>query len=151
MVVFLLCYSVGLRLPLSYCFVVDYHLFIQYFPSSHFAHVSVLLCLSITQVRIPSTTEHLCSATLTTTLPSLQPLANTLLAGTILFSPPSLFPIQTPYWGYKLSFGFSNPEDGTNTLPEMSVRNYHYSLCKTQKCAGLSYFAAEASNHKQFS
>ena len=115
-VVFLLCYSAGLQLPLSYCFVVDYNLLIQYFPSSHFAHVSVLLCLSITKVRIPSITEHLCSATLTTTLPSLQPLATTLLVGTILFLPPTPFPIQTPYWDYRLSFGFSNPEDGTNML-----------------------------------
>jgi len=46
-VVFLLRYSAGLWLPLSYCFVVDYHLLNQYFPSSHFTHVSVLLCLSI--------------------------------------------------------------------------------------------------------
>jgi hypothetical protein len=37
--VFLLCYSAGLQLPLSYSFVVDYHSLIQYFPSSHFTHV----------------------------------------------------------------------------------------------------------------
>jgi len=112
-VVFLLCYSAGLRLPLSYCFVVDYHLLIQYFPSSHFAHVSVLLYLSITH---PSIMENLCSATLTTTLPSIQPLATTLMAGTILLFTAHTLPYTNPVLGYKFPFGFSNPEDGTDML-----------------------------------
>jgi len=46
---------------LSYCFVLDY-LFVNqilFFPSFHFAHVSVLLCLAITQVRIPFIMERL--------------------------------------------------------------------------------------------
>jgi len=29
----------------------------------------------------------------------------------------------------KLSFGFLVPEDGPIGCPEMSVRNYHHSLC----------------------
>lgn len=37
----------------------------SFFPSSHFTHGSFLLCLTITQVRIPSITEHLSSATMT--------------------------------------------------------------------------------------
>jgi hypothetical protein len=38
------------------------------------------------------------------------------------------FTAHTPYWGYRLSFGFLNPKDGTDGFPETSVRNYHYSL-----------------------
>jgi len=34
----------------------------------------------------------------------------------VIKSPHTLFLIQTPYWGYRLSFGFSNPEDGTDRL-----------------------------------
>jgi len=55
-----------------------------FFPSSHSAYVSILLCLAITQVRIPSVTQLLSQAAMTTTLPSIQPLATTLLADTIL-------------------------------------------------------------------
>jgi len=131
-VVFLLCYSPGLRLPLSYCFVVDCHLLIQYFSSSHFAHVSVLLCLSITQVRIPSITEHLCSATLTTILPSIQPLATTPLAGTILLFTAYTLPYTNPVLG---TTGFlldsRTLRMGLMCCPEMSKRNYHYLLCNS--------------------
>jgi len=71
----------------SCCCVLDY-LFINqltFFPSLHFTHVSVLLCLAITQVRIPFIMERLLLslAALTTTLPSIQTLATT-LADTIL-------------------------------------------------------------------
>ena len=114
-VVFLICYSAGLRLPLSYCFVVHYHLLIQYFPSSHFGHVSVLLCLS-------HMLEFLQSWSVSVQLQwlPLSPLSNHLLLPYWLapyyFSLSTLFPIQTLYWGYRFSFGFSNPEDGTDTL-----------------------------------
>ena len=104
-----LCYSSGLQLPLSYCFVVDYHLLIQYFLSSHFSHVSVLLCISITQVRIPSIMEYLCSATLITTLPSIQPLATTLLAGTILLFTAHTLPYTNPILGLQAFFWILEP------------------------------------------
>ena len=42
------------------------------------------LCLAVTQVRIPSITERLSPAALTTSLPSIQPFATTLLADTTL-------------------------------------------------------------------
>jgi len=29
---------------------------------------------------------------------------------------PTLVPIQTIYWGYRLYFGFLNPEEGTDRL-----------------------------------
>jgi hypothetical protein len=61
---------------------------------------------------------HVFVAALTTTLPSIQPLATTLLANTILLR---IFMVQTvPYinfvWGYRLSFGFLNPEDRNDRL-----------------------------------
>jgi hypothetical protein len=34
------------------------------------------------------------------------------------FSPPTLFPIYIPFWGYRLSFGFLNPEDRTDRLSQ---------------------------------
>jgi hypothetical protein len=85
-VVFLPCNSTGLPPPC--CCVLDY-LFINqlmFFPSLHFTHVSVLLCLAVTQVRIPFIMEclFLSLAALTTTLPSIQILATTPLADTIL-------------------------------------------------------------------
>jgi len=46
--------------------------------------MSVLLCIAVTPVRIPSITHRLCPAALTTTLPSVQPLATTLLVDTTL-------------------------------------------------------------------
>jgi hypothetical protein len=63
-VVLLPCSSTGLRLSSSFCCVLVY-LFINqilhffHFSSSHFAHVSVLLCLTLTPVRISSITERL--------------------------------------------------------------------------------------------
>jgi hypothetical protein len=61
---------------------------------------------------------HVSVAALTTTLPSIHPLATTLLADTILLR---VFMVQTvPYinfvWGYRLSFGFLNPEDRNDRL-----------------------------------
>jgi len=60
--------------------------------SYRFAHVIVLLCLVMAQGGIPAIAERLCPAALSTTLPSIQPLATTLLADTILLRihpPPS--------------------------------------------------------------
>jgi hypothetical protein len=76
--VFLPCNSAGLWLPHSYCFVfrLSFINLILFF--SHFAPVSVLLCLNITQVRIPSIMEFICPAT-----PSHSPPSNHL---------------QQPYW-----------------------------------------------------
>jgi hypothetical protein len=42
----------------------------------------------------------------------------------VFISPPALVLVQTPYWGYRLSFGFLNREDETDT----SGRNYHHPL-----------------------
>jgi hypothetical protein len=61
---------------------------------------------------------HVSLAALTTTLSSIQPLATTLLADTVLLR---VFTVHTvPYinfvWGYRLSFEFLNPEDGNNRL-----------------------------------
>jgi hypothetical protein len=84
----------------SYYFVVDYtfiNQILSYFP--HFAHVSVPLCLTVTQGRIPSIMDRLCPATLNTTLPTIHPLATTLLADTKLmrhFTAHTL-PYVTPY------------------------------------------------------
>jgi len=94
--------------------------------------VSVLLSLAITQVRIPLITESLCQATLTTTLPSIQSLATTLLTNTIL-----LRHIHCPHSSlYKLCIGATSFLLDSWTLrmgligcPQMSVRNYHYLLC----------------------
>ena len=93
--------------------------------------MSVLLCLAITQVRIPSLTEHLCPATLTTTLPSIQPLASILLNDTIL-----LRHIYCPHSSlYKLHFGATGflldswtLRMGLTGCPKMVVGNFHYSL-----------------------
>ena len=82
--VFLPCNSAGLWLPPSYCFVLDYSFINQNCLYFHFAYVSVLLCLTLTPVRIHSIMEHLSLTTLTTMLHSIQPLATTLLADTIL-------------------------------------------------------------------
>jgi len=64
--------------------------------------------------------DCLCPATLTTTLPSIHPLATTLLADTKLmrlFTAHTL-PYVTPYWGSRLSFGFFNPEEVTDRLSQ---------------------------------
>jgi hypothetical protein len=54
-VVFLPCNSAGLQLPLPIVLFYIIHLLTKHFLTlSHFAHVSVLLRLAITQVRIPS-------------------------------------------------------------------------------------------------
>jgi len=94
--------------------------------------VSVLLCLSITQAGIPMIMEGLCKATLTTTFPSIQPLATTLLTDTIL-----LRHFHCPHSSlYKLCIGATSYLLDSWTLrmgligcPKMLVRNYHYSLC----------------------
>jgi len=60
--------------------------------SYHFSHVSALLCLAMAQGGIPAITEHLCPAALSTTLPSIQPLATTVLADILLrLHPPPSF------------------------------------------------------------
>jgi hypothetical protein len=102
--VFLPCNRGGPRIS-SYCFVLDYPFINQifhfsFFPSSHFGHVSALLCLAITLVGIFSITERLPVAALTTTLPSIQPPATTLLVDTMLLR---LFTAHTfPYINYVL-------------------------------------------------
>ena len=119
--IFLLCNNTGLWLPSHHCIVLDY-LFISQllsFLPPHFAHVTVLLFLTNTPVIFPSITESLCPATLTTTL---SPHPNHLQQPHWLTphywdsSPPPLFPVWSPYWGYRLSFGDLNPEDGNDTL-----------------------------------
>jgi len=100
------------------CLLINYCTFFP-FPSSHFAHVSVLLCLAITPVRISSITEHLSPKLhrLPHSPPS-QPLASTLLADTMLlrlFTAHTL-PYTTPYWDNTLSFGLLSPEDRTDRL-----------------------------------
>jgi hypothetical protein len=95
-----------------------------------YAEVSVLLCLAITQVIIPSITQRACPAPLTITLTPIQPLATTLVADTTLprhFRRPYSTLFKTPYWGYMLSFGFLNPEDRTDRLSR-NVGKKHYSL-----------------------
>jgi len=70
------CNSAGQWLSPSYCLILDY-LFINHiltlfpFLSSHFAHVSVLLCLAITPIKFYlSQSISLSKAALTITLPS---------------------------------------------------------------------------------
>jgi hypothetical protein len=90
----------------------------------------VFSCLTITLVRIPSITEHLCPATLTTTHHSIQPLATTLLADTI-----RLRHFHCPTSSlYVLCFGATGFFLDSSTLrmrligcPKMHVRYYHYS------------------------
>ena len=81
--------------------------------------MSVRLRLAITTVKIPSITERLCPAALTITLPSIQPLATTLLDDIIqlrhfqhLHS--SLYVLRFGVTGF--FFGFLKPEDGTDRL-----------------------------------
>ena len=75
-----------------------------FFPLSHFAHVNVLLCSAISPVRIPYIKYRfslsLCLTALTTTLPSIQPLATNLLADTKL--PRHFTAHKLPRWGYRL-------------------------------------------------
>jgi len=82
-VAFLPCNTGGPQLSSSYCFVLNYPFINQifhfsFFPSSHFAHVSALLCPANTPLRISSITEHISLAAPTTTLPSIQPPATPL-------------------------------------------------------------------------
>jgi len=57
-VVFLPCYNHGLRLPPSYCFVLD-HLFINQILYFRPPPPTALMCLAITPVTIPSITDCL--------------------------------------------------------------------------------------------
>jgi len=105
----------------------------NFFPSSHFAHVSVLLCLAITQVRIPSIMVRICPAALTVNLPSIQPLATTLLADTILLrhfhrTCSSLYKLHIGPAGFLLDSW--TLRKGPISFPETSVRNYQSSLPK---------------------
>ena len=93
--------------------------------------MSVLLCLAITTVRITSVTERLCPATLTTTFPSIRPLATTLLADTVLLrhfhhQQSSLYTRRIGATCFLLDYW--NPRMGPIGCPETSVRNYHYCL-----------------------
>ena len=88
----------------------------------------------VTIVRIPSNTDRLYPATLTTTLPSIQPLATTLSADTTeTFDLPHacLYKLHTgargfPLYSWTLRMGLIG-------CPETSVRNYHYSLGNSQE------------------
>jgi hypothetical protein len=93
-VVFLPCYSHGIRLRHSYCFVLD-HLFINQI--LYFLLSTALMCLAITPVAVLSINRaSLSQAALTITFPSIQSLASTLLADTTLdFSSRALFPVST--------------------------------------------------------
>jgi hypothetical protein len=132
----------------SYCFVLDY-LFINPIQSSHFAHVSVFLCLAVLHVRIPSIMEHLSPAVLTTTLSSIQPITSSLLADTM-----PLRHFHHPHSSlYKLHVGGTGflwhswtLRMGVIGCPKPSVRNYHYSL-HNDKSTYLGYFTVEAWNH----
>ena len=99
------------------CLKIKYCIFFP-LPTSHFAHVSFILCLDITPVRISSITERLSPQLYWLLLsPPSQTVAPTLLAGPTLqwdFSPPTLFPIQFPYWDNRLSFGFFTLDNGTD-------------------------------------
>ena len=91
----------------------------------------VFSCLAVTPVRIRSITERLCSAALTATLPSIQPLATTLLADTTLlthFHCPhsSLYILLIGATGFLLNSWTLRM--GPIGCPEMSARNYHYLL-----------------------
>jgi len=104
-----------------------------FFPSSHFVHVSVLLCLAATQVRILSITERICSATLTVTLPSIQPLATKILADTMPLRHfhrqcSSLYKLRIVTTGFLLDSWTLRM--GPIGCPETSVRNYQSSLRK---------------------
>jgi len=106
------------------------------FPSSHFAHVSVLLCLAITSVTNSSIVNNLSIAALTTTHPFLP---NTCLnpndwhhAAEILHCPQSFL--------YKLRIGTAGFLSDSWPLkmrpmdcPETSVRNCHYLLGNNQE------------------
>jgi len=63
--------------------------------------------------------------------------------------------VVIPYRSFRTTYrfhlqwwrSFLTTEDGTDKLPEMSVRNYHYTLRVVQTSAVLSYFASDESNH----
>ena len=104
-----------------------------FFPSFHFVHVSVVMCLAVTRVRILSITERIFSATLTVTLPSIQPLARTILADTNVlrhFHCPcsSLYELPIGATGFLLDSW--TPRMGPIGCPETSVINYQSSLRK---------------------
>ena len=136
--------TAGLQLPTSYCFVLDYP-FINLILSSLPPPVLMsVLCLAITPIRIPSVVDHLCPATLTAMLPSIQPPATTLLAITIL-----LRHFHCPHSSlYKLCFAATGflldswtVRMGPMGCPGISIRNYHYSLCSNpnERSSQLSY------------
>ena len=142
-VVFLPCNRTGLRLPPPVVYVLDY-LFINQifhisFPSSHFAQASVLPCLTITPVTIPSIMVSL--------FPKLHWLPH---------SPTPLHPtadIKLTAWHHTTetfhrphSSRYKHPIAATGFLldswtltmgpigvPKTSIRNYHYSLRKNSE------------------
>jgi len=129
--------ALGYNVP-SYRFVLDYPFInkILFFPSFHFAHVSVLLCLTITPVRSPFIMEHL-SLSLKLHWPPHSPPSKHLQ------QPHWLTPYywDFPHWPhfslYKFHIGATGflldswtLRVGSRGCPETSVRNYHYSLHK---------------------
>jgi len=72
-----------------------------------------VLCLSITLVTIQAVMAHVCLAALTATLPSTTLLADTILLRVFMFH---TVPHINFVWGYRLSFGFLNPEDRNSRL-----------------------------------
>ena len=98
--------------------------------------MSVLMCLAVTLVRIPSIMEHLSLTTLTTTLHSIKLLATTLLDDTILLK---LFTAHTfscinSALGLQVSLDSRILRMGLIGCPKMSVRNYHYLLRNKITC-----------------
>ena len=102
--------------------------------------MSVTLFLVTTQVRIPSITEHFCPAALSTTFPSIQPLATTLLADTILprhFHCPLFSLYILHFWTTGFLLDSWTLRMGPTGCPAMSVRNcYCSSLCSNpEQCS----------------
>jgi len=96
--------------------------------------MSVFSCVSLShRLEFLPSGAYLWPVPLTTPLPAIQPLATILLADTMLlrhFHCPHTSLYNFCFGGYRLSFGFLNPKDGTDRLPETSVRNYQHALRK---------------------
>ena len=127
-VVFLPHYSHGLRLPPSYCFVLD-HLFINQI--RYFLPPNALMRLAITPLTIPSITERL-SAQLHWPLhcppSSHSPQHYWLTPHYWDFPSPAIFRISTSFGATGFLLDSWTQTMGPIGCAETSVRNYHFSL-----------------------
>ena len=141
--VFLPCSRGGPQLPPSYCFVLNYPLINQifhfsFFPSSHFAQVSALLCLVIRLLGISSITKRpppSLSLSLSSCTDHYTPVHSTTCNSPVgwhhateTFHCPhlSLYKLCITATGFLL--GSWTLTMGPKSCPKTSVRNYSYLL-----------------------